>query len=115
MPDHDTIAAFLDNEPFDPRALVDALAESTGRELLIELIALRTLAQPDETIVIKAGMGKRMPLLVRLSLAAAVLIAAVVGGYQLGTRSGMDASSPPAPTHVVKASAWQDVSGESVR
>ena len=46
MPDsHDVISAFLDDEPFDAAELAAALADRAGRTLLIDLIALRHLAE----------------------------------------------------------------------
>ena len=45
---HAVISAFLDDEPFDPVALADALSDPAGRALLIDLLALRHIVQPEE-------------------------------------------------------------------
>jgi len=45
---HDVISAFLDNEPFDSQELAGALASPEGRDLLLDLIALRAIVQPEE-------------------------------------------------------------------
>lgn len=47
MANHEVISDFLDNEPFDPAALGAALADPDGRELLLDLLALRTLVADD--------------------------------------------------------------------
>ena len=47
MTNHDVISAFLDNEPFDAGELGAALADPDGRELLLDLLALRTLVADD--------------------------------------------------------------------
>lgn len=109
MEQHAVISAFLDNEPFDPQALVDALADPAGRGLLVDLIALRHITQPDETVVARAASRSRTPLVARFAIVAAILIAGAVTGYQLGRRPNNDAGVAPAPTHVVKATEWQEV------
>ena len=45
---HDVISAFLDNEPFDAQELSATLATSEGRDLLIDLVALRGADARDE-------------------------------------------------------------------
>ena len=45
---HEVISAFLDDEPFDPQELSDALSDPAGRALLIDLIALRRIVQPTD-------------------------------------------------------------------
>lgn len=47
MANHEVISAFLDNEPFEPSALGAALADPEGRELLLDLLALRSLVSDD--------------------------------------------------------------------
>jgi hypothetical protein len=47
MTNHEVISAFLDNEPFEAAALGAALADPEGRELLLDLIALRSLVNDD--------------------------------------------------------------------
>jgi hypothetical protein len=45
---HEVISAFLDDEPFDASRLVEALSDPAGRDLLIDLIALRHLVEADD-------------------------------------------------------------------
>jgi hypothetical protein len=106
MPDsHDVISAFLDDEPFDAAELAAALADPAGRTLLIDLIALRHIVQPEETAApARATTGSRW----RPLLATAAMLVALAGGYVLGDRrSAADQSEPPAPTRVVQETAWQ--------
>jgi hypothetical protein len=116
MVNHEVISAFLDNETFDPQALSAALADPEGRALLIDLLTLRRLAQPDEIDSAQPSGRSRAPGVGRLAAIAAALTLAVVGGYQLGERSGVGQTDPPAPTRVISsATAWQDVSQGGVR
>ena len=104
---HDVISAFLDNEPFDAQELSASLATPEGRELLIDLVALRSVVQPTEpTKVVSAG---RRPLWM-LASAAAVLLA-LVSGYQFGRSAESRATTAvgttmsvaaPEPTTVLK-------------
>ena len=41
---HEVISAFLDDEPFEPQALAEALADPAGRELLIDFVLVRHVA-----------------------------------------------------------------------
>ena len=110
---HAVISAFLDDEPFEPQALADALADPAGRELLIDFVLLRHVAQeeeaPDAVTPMPALRSKRPLFLV----AAAAAVVALLGGYQLGLRRAVDASSqPPAATRVVQSEpVWQDLGG----
>jgi hypothetical protein len=112
---HEVISAFLDNEPFEPQALGEALAEPAGRDLLIDFVLLRHVAQSDEAprAVLVAPRASRG----RLYLAAAAVIVALLGGYQLGQRQTVspDETRPPAPTRVVQAAGWQATTPESPR
>jgi hypothetical protein len=110
---HDVISAFLDDEPFEPRALADALADPAGRDVLIDFVLLRHVAQLQEP----AAAGTLTPALrskrpFYLAAAAAVLVA-LLGGYQLGQRQATDDSMrPPPPTRVVQsAPMWQELGG----
>jgi hypothetical protein len=114
---HEVISAFLDDEPFDPRELADALSEPSGRALLIDLVALRHIVQPDSAI--PSGMPARRPRRspLRAFIAAAAVFVALIGGYLVGERRGaMVVSEPPAPTRVVQsATTWQDIPGGGAR
>lgn len=110
MANHEVISAFLDNEPFDPQSLSEALADPEGRVLLIDLLTLRRLAQPDDAAPASRTEPSRAPGVIRLSLMAAGLALAVAGGYQLGERSGAPSADPPAPTRTISGpTTWQDV------
>jgi hypothetical protein len=109
---HDVIQAFIDNEPFDAAALAESLSTAEGRALLIDLVALRDLAQPEELPADARparAAGTTSPLL--WIAAAATVFLAGLGGYRLGTRSDSGTAVPPAPTVVFKATAWVDAQG----
>jgi hypothetical protein len=101
---HEVISAFLDDEPFDPEELADALSDPAGRTLLIDLIALRRIVQPNDAVpslaAAKPARRPRWP----IAAAAAVLFLAVAGGYLLGERrSAISSSEAPPPTRIVEA------------
>jgi len=103
---HEAISAFIDNEPFDAHELASALATPGGRELLLDLIAMRHVVLADitpESAV--TGVVKRAPWR-RLAAAAAIVIAlagAYAAGRQFATNSGTTAmDAPPAPTKVIE-------------
>ena len=96
---HDVISAFLDNEPFDAQELSASLATHEGRDLLIDLIALRAVVQPVEPSRV-AGSGRR-PIWM-IASAAAVLLA-LVSGYQFGRTAGSAAAPAPGGTVSVAA------------
>ena len=101
---HAVISAFLDDEPFDAGELATALSDPEGRALLIDLVALRHVVQPDEPAVAGPTLRSRW----RPLLATAAMLIALAGGYFIGDRRGAAGSSePPAPTRVVQAAQWQ--------
>jgi hypothetical protein len=108
---HEVISAFLDDEPFDPRALADALSEPAGRDLFIDLIALRHLTQMNgnDTPALTVQPPRRSSL--RAFVAAAAVLVALAGGYLVGQRRGeAEMFEAPPATRVVQAPAvWQDV------
>ena len=110
---HEVISAFLDDEPFDAPELVAALSDPSGRNLMIDLVALRHIVQPDE------GAMTPQPergLAWRPWLAAAAVVVALVGGYYIGERRGTaDTHGAPAPSRVVQASDWQPVPNGGAR
>jgi hypothetical protein len=107
---HTVISAFLDDEPFDAAALAAALSDPGGRALLIDLVALRHIVQPDE--IIGAAEARTRPARWRPLLATAAMLVALAGGYFIGERrSAPDTSRPPAATRVVQANEWQPVPG----
>ena len=108
---HDVISAFLDDEPFDANSLVAALSDPAGRELLIDLVALRHLTQPKATDAPLIDRRPRQSAARTLFAAAAVLIA-LVGGYVAGDRRigpSNTTTAPPATRVVQTTTTWQDV------
>ena len=90
---HDVISAFLDNEPIDGHELSAALATPEGRDLLLDLIAMRVVINPIEVAAPVAVLApRRVPWM--WASAAAVLIA-LVGGYQFG-RNAVGSATPVA-------------------
>jgi hypothetical protein len=105
-PNHEVISDFLDGEAFEPRVLGEALADPAGRDLLIDFVVLRYAAQTDDVVVAPERSGQRSN---RRLLAAAAVLVALVGGYQLGhSQAGANSSGAPAPTRVVSVD-WQTV------
>ena len=102
---HDVISAFLDNEPFDAQELGASLATTEGRDVLLDLIALRTVVQPPEQ---QRAAASRTPRWMLASVAAVLL--ALIGGYQFGRvqsrHTGEDgvvsSITAPEPTTVLK-------------
>jgi hypothetical protein len=108
MTNSEVISAFIDNEPFDSQALADALAQDEGRALLLDLIALRGLAQPDDAVRVAIRAPARRTRPGHLVIAAAAVVVALAGGFKWGERSvTTDTSTPPAPSRVVSGgTAW---------
>ena len=98
---HEVISAFLDGEAFEAASLGEALADPEGRNLLIDLIALRHLmAETPEAL--PTDRQRRRGRLVLAAAAAAIVLASLVG-YSLGERHGIrSAEAPPTPTRVVQ-------------
>jgi hypothetical protein len=107
---HEVISAFLDDEPFDPSQLADALSEPVGRAFLLDTLALRHLVQPrgQQTPASSEQRRRRAPL--KALVAVAAVFVALAGGYFLGQRGGVAPSEAPPATRVVDAPApWQEV------
>jgi hypothetical protein len=109
---HEVISAFLDDEPFDSSQLAEALSDQDGRDLLIDLIALRHLAQSHDQEPQASRDPKPWRASLRAVLAAAAVLVALAGGYFVGERrSEAGLSGAPAATRVVAApAAWQELS-----
>ena len=106
---HSVISAMLDDEPVDAAALATALETREGRELLIDLVALRHLVQAPAAA--PASTMMRRPQSVWRLLAAAAVVIAAISGYAIGERRGAPGAAvtpAPSPTRVVESSAtWQ--------
>jgi hypothetical protein len=100
---HEVISAFLDDEPFDPEALAEALSDPAGRALLIDSIVLRRMVQPIDAVpAIRKPAAPRS--VWRTAAAAAALLLALGGGYLVGERRAPTSSSEaPPPTRIVHA------------
>jgi hypothetical protein len=109
MTEHDVISAFVDDEPFEPQALVEALSAPEGREILIDILALRHLTALEVVpLPVRPVVGARWST-TRLLAAAAVLALALTGGYQLGLREAPN-QAPPTPTLVVTGDdVWREI------
>ena len=104
MDTHEVLSAFLDNEDFDAGELARALAQPGGRELLLDLVALRTLVQDDGTVA--AAQVKITAPSARKWVAVGFLAASIVFGAgaawllpPLLQQQGADV--PPRPDRVV--------------
>jgi hypothetical protein len=104
MDTHEVISAFLDNEDFDAGELARALAQPGGRDLLLDLVALRTLVQ-DDGIAAPAQM-KTTAASARKWVAVGFLAASIVFGAGAAwllppLLRQQRADVPPRPHHVV--------------
>jgi hypothetical protein len=108
---HQVISAFIDDEPFNSSELSDALSEPAGRELLIELIALRHLTQTERNGAPVLRDHKPRATTFRSLIAVAAVLVALIGGYFVGQRQREVAPSaaPPATRVVAAPAAWQDL------
>jgi hypothetical protein len=104
MDTHEVVSAFLDDEPFDPADLAAALADPAGRQLLLDLVALRTLvreepiAPPAPTDRIASSPSKWIAI---GFLAASVLFGAGAAWLLPPLLRQQSADVPPTPTRVV--------------
>lgn len=109
---HDVISALLDNEPFDPEELMDALSEPAGRALLVDLAALRQIVQPSDAVppIVMARPMPRRPW--QVLAAAAALLLALTGSYFAGTRqAGAPSIVAPPATRIVQAVPFTPIGG----
>jgi hypothetical protein len=101
---HEVISAFLDDEPFDPEALAEALSDPAGRALLIDSIVLRRIVQPIDAVPAIRRPPAAPRSVWRTAAAAAALLLALGGGYLVGERRAPTPSSDaPPPTRIVHA------------
>ena len=101
----EVISAFIDGESFDATELSVALADADGRALLIDLLALRRLAQVDASVPAAVPRARGV---LRLILAAAAILLALAGGYRWGANATPPGGSAPTPTRVITDTGpWQ--------
>jgi hypothetical protein len=109
---HEVVSAFLDDRPFEPQELAEALDDPAGRTLLIDLIVLRRIVQPTDAVptIRMASPVRRSPW--RALAAAAALTLALGGGYIAGERRAAPAAvEAPPPTRVVEAVSFVPTGG----
>lgn len=103
------IDAFVDGERVDPAALKLALAESDGRDYLVDAWLIRETVQEEiaaEAVTpaapVSAPAARRVPWLI----AVAAAIVCLIGGYLMGARLEREASPAGAPaTNIATAPA----------
>jgi hypothetical protein len=123
---HESISAFVDDEPFDANELAAALADPEGRELLLDLIALRHVVSDADPSKVPASAAPQSRRNVWLAGVAAALLLCASIGYVAGARvtraedvrtastrpAATDAA--PAPTRVITLTPgvnWHDTNG----
>ena len=113
MTNHEVISAFLDNEPFDASALGAALADPEGRELLLDLIALRSLVNDDGVaaqVPRRADTASRSRWIATGFLAASLIFGAGAAWLLPPLLRQQRADVPPRPDRVVTFETGQNAS-----
>jgi hypothetical protein len=104
MENDNVISAFLDNEPFGAAELAEALADPQGRELLLDLVAMRALVREESTgapvVPVPARISRPKWIAVGF-LAASVLFGAGAAWLLPPLLRQPSADAPPRPDHVV--------------
>ena len=109
---HEVLSALLDNEPFDPSELSEALSDPAGRALLIDLVMLRRIVQPGEPVPATPTARTMSRYSWRVAAAAAALVLSIAGGYLAGERHAQPVpSEAPTPTRVVEAEPFVPTGG----
>lgn len=104
MDTHEVISAFLDNEDFDAGELARALAQPGGRDLLLDLVALRALVQDDgpaAPAVVKATAASARRWIAVGFLAASIVFGAGAAWLLPPLLRQQRADVPPRPDRVV--------------
>ena len=104
MDTHEVLSAFLDNEDFDAGELARALAQPGGRELLLDLVALRTLVQDDgpaAPAVVKTTAASARRWIAVGFLAASIVFGAGAAWLLPPLLQQQRADVPPRPDRVV--------------
>jgi len=103
MDSYDVISAFIDGEPFEPPDLAAALADPGGRQMLLDLVALRTIVR-DEPIAAppRASAAVSRPKWIAVGfLAASMLFGAGAAVLLPPLLRQRPADVPPTPARVV--------------
>jgi|SRR5215471_7010094 len=100
MDTHEVISAFIDDEPFDPADLAAALSDPDGRQLLLDLVALRTLVR-DEPVAPPAVAPISRPKWIAVGFLAASLLFGAGAAWLLPPLLQRHADVPPTPDRVV--------------
>jgi len=109
---HEVISALLDNEPFHPEELSDALSDPAGRALLIDLVMLRRIVQPGDPAPAARTATTVSRYSWRVAAAAAALFLSLAGGYIAGQqRAETMSSEAPTATRVVEAESFVPTGG----
>jgi hypothetical protein len=118
----EVIAAFVDGERVNPQSLDAALATPDGRAYLIDLAGLSEIVGFERAPAVAprdgAARSTSRGRVIAPWIAAAAMVACLVGGYAFGWRlAGANARArvaaadrAPEPTRVVDVK-WQDTSG----
>lgn len=104
MTNHEVISDFLDNEPFEPQALAAALAAPEGRELLLDLVALRALVADDPAVAPiqrRGALASRSRWIAAGFLAASLIFGAGAAWLLPPLLRQQRADVPPRPDRVV--------------
>ena len=101
---NEVISAFLDDRPLDLQDLAATLEQPEGRALLIDLLALRRIVQPIDSVPLVPTAELSVWSRLRPAIVAAAVLVALAGGYFLGLRRApaVAESAAPAPTRVVQ-------------
>jgi len=121
MTNDDVISAFVDGEDFDSRQLVDALAQPEGRELLLDIVALRAVVgdEPGSSDGAALVLREHRSRLGLWLVSAAAVLVCTIGGYVLGREQGVDAAAgwnagaAPEPSVVLQFDDWQGDGNDS--
>jgi hypothetical protein len=109
---HESLSALLDNEPFNPQEILEALSDPAGRALLIDLATLRQIVQPLDAVPPIATVSPTRQRSWQFLAAAAALLVALAGGYLVGARQTMVASpGPPPASRIVQAEPFTPTGG----
>ena len=111
------IDAFVDGERVDPAALKLALAESDGRDYLVDAWLIRETVQEEmaaEAVAPAPPVSAPAPRRVPWLIAVAAAVVCLVGGYLMGARVRPEALPSGAPTTITATAPASAPSGGEV-